>query len=194
MVSRAETAAATRRALLDAAAELLDEGGLDAVTLREVGARAGVSRGAPYRHFPDKERLLIAVGVQAWEDLADHVHALRKDASRTPAERLRGSLGALIALGRERPHLYRMMFSSPGGDPTAFARAARRSQDEFLAVLADLTGPDDVRRLGALLIGSANGIAGLEVSGQLADPKWGGVSSEDLVHSLVDLLAAGAAQ
>lgn len=45
MVTRAESAAVTRRALLDAAAELLDLGGPAAVTLREVGARAGVSRG-----------------------------------------------------------------------------------------------------------------------------------------------------
>ncbi|MFI6702265.1 helix-turn-helix domain-containing protein [Streptomyces sp. NPDC050509] len=57
MVTRAESAAITRRALLDAAAELLDLGGPEAVTLREVGARAGVSRGAPYRHFTGKDSL-----------------------------------------------------------------------------------------------------------------------------------------
>ena len=43
---RIDSAAATRRALLDDAAELLDSGGPAAVTLREVGARAGVSLGA----------------------------------------------------------------------------------------------------------------------------------------------------
>jgi len=40
-----------RRALLDAAAELLDAGGPEAVTLREVGARAGVSR--MKLHYPE---------------------------------------------------------------------------------------------------------------------------------------------
>ena len=69
MVSRAESAAATRRALLDAAADLLDEGGPDAVTLREVGARAGVSRGAPYGHFADKESLLTAVATESLDRL-----------------------------------------------------------------------------------------------------------------------------
>jgi AcrR family transcriptional regulator len=54
MNSRAETAAATRKALLTAAGELLDEDGPDAVTLRAVGAHAGVSRGAPYGHFERK--------------------------------------------------------------------------------------------------------------------------------------------
>lgn len=65
MVTRAESAALTRRALLDAAAELLDLGGPEAVTLREVGARAGVSRGAPYRHFADKDSLPTAVATES---------------------------------------------------------------------------------------------------------------------------------
>jgi AcrR family transcriptional regulator len=48
----------TRSALLGAAAGLLEEFGIGAVTLRAVGERAGVSRGAPYKHFADKEALL----------------------------------------------------------------------------------------------------------------------------------------
>lgn len=189
MISRSESAAATRRALLDAAAELLDSGGLDAVTLRAVGARAGVTRGAPYRHFPDKESLLIAVGAREWDALGDRMQALRADPGRSAAEKIRGGLIALIDIGRFRPHLYKLMFSNPPGDPAALARAAQRSQTEFLAVVAELVGEQDARRYAALLIGSANGIAGLEATGQLADPKWGGVSAEDLTDTLVAMIA-----
>lgn len=189
MTSRAESAAATRRALLDAAAELLDSGGLDAVTLRAVGARAGVSRGAPYRHFLDKESLLIAVGTQAWDALGDRMQAIRAEPGLPAAARMRGGLLALIDIGRFQPHLYKLMFSNPPGDPTALARAAQRSHAEFLAVVADLVGEQDARRYAALLISSANGIAGLEASGLLADPKWGGVSAEDLTETLVDMIA-----
>jgi len=78
-VKRIESAAATRRALLDQAAALLDRGGPDAVTLREVGARAGVSRGAPYRHFCDKQSLLTAIAAESWERLADHMRELQED-------------------------------------------------------------------------------------------------------------------
>lgn len=189
MISRAESAAATRRALLDAAAALLDSGGLDAVTLRAVGARAGVTRGAPYRHFADKESLLIAVGTRAWDLLGDRMQALRADPGLSAAEKVRGGLIALIDIGRSRPHLYKLMFSNPPGDPMALARAAQRSQTEFLAVVADLVGEQDARRYAALLISAANGIAGLEASGQLTDPKWGGVSAEDLTDTLVDMMA-----
>ena len=54
----------TRDALVAAAAQLLDEGGPEAVTLREVGHRAGVSHNAPYKHFADKEALLAAVAAR----------------------------------------------------------------------------------------------------------------------------------
>ncbi|MBM2621960.1 TetR/AcrR family transcriptional regulator [Actinoplanes sp. LDG1-06] len=188
MTSRAESAAATRRALLDAAAELLDLGGPEAVTLREVGARAGVTRGAPYRHFPDKESLLIAIGSQAWEALGRQMQELRADPHMSPAGKLRAGLIAMIEIGRSRPHLYKLMFSNPPGDPAALARAAQHSQTEFLAVVADLVGEGEARRYGALLVASANGIAGLEASGQLADPKWG-TTAEDLAATLVDLVA-----
>src|SRR3954454_13402100 len=105
-MNRVESAAATRRKLLDEAATLVDLGGPDAVTLREVGARAGVSRGAPYRHFPDKDSLLTADATESWERMGDRVHALRADPDLPPAEKLRGALHALISVGRDRPHLY----------------------------------------------------------------------------------------
>jgi AcrR family transcriptional regulator len=54
----------TRDRLVDAATELLDEGGPAAVTLREVGRRAGVSHNAPYKHFADKESLLAAIAAR----------------------------------------------------------------------------------------------------------------------------------
>jgi len=189
MTSRAESAAATRRDLLEAATDLLATGGVEAVTLREVGARAGVTRGAPYRHFPDKESLLIAIGTQAWDRLGKHTEALRADPDLPAAEKLRRGLTALFAIGRSQPHLYKLMFSNPPSDPTALARAAQRSQDEFLAIVADLVGEEDARRYGALLISSANGIAGMEASGQLTDPKWGTITAEQLIDTLVNMIA-----
>ncbi|MFF4284322.1 TetR/AcrR family transcriptional regulator [Streptomyces sp. NPDC001739] len=48
-------------ALTAAAIELLDERGTEQVTVREVARRAGVSPGAPFRHFADRQALLTAV-------------------------------------------------------------------------------------------------------------------------------------
>ncbi|MFY1698422.1 MULTISPECIES: TetR/AcrR family transcriptional regulator [unclassified Solwaraspora] len=186
---RAETAAATRQALLEAAAELLDHGGLEAVTLRAVGARAGVTRGAPYRHFPDKEHLMIAVGSQAWDELGKRIGTIHRDPGLTPAGKLRALLAAFINLARRQPHLYRLMFSSPASDPTAFARVAQPTQDESLRVVAAVTGEHDARRYAALLLASADGIAGMELTGQLEGDKWH-TTAEELIDTLVTMVAA----
>ena len=188
VVSRAESAAATRRALLDAAAELLDLGGRRAVTVRAVGARSGVTRGAPYRHFADKDSLLAAVAAQGWERMGDQVRALRADPLLSASEKLHGTLSALVGVSRDRPHLYRMMCSTPAGDPTAVARAARRYRDEFLGVVAAVVGERDAGHHGALLLASTHGIADMELSGHLAADTWR-TTAEELVRTLVRTVA-----
>jgi len=89
----------TRRALLDAAGALLDTGGPDAVTLREVGARTGVSRSAPYRHFANKETLLTALATNAMNQLGDTLERLAIGDD-PPEQSLRAALLSLVAIGR----------------------------------------------------------------------------------------------
>src|SRR5256884_5597394 len=54
-----------RRVLIDAALELVGEGGRDAVSAREAARRAGVSPGAPFRHFENRDALMNAVAEEA---------------------------------------------------------------------------------------------------------------------------------
>lgn len=186
MATRSETAAATRQSLLDAAAVLLDGGGPEAVTLREVGARTGVSRSAPYRHFADKESLLTVLATNAWSDVGDALELLAA-ADGPPDQSLRTALLSFVAVGRSRPHLYRLMFTTPAGDPTAVARAAERAQDLFLELVSRIVGRERARRYGALLLTSAHGITGLELSGHLVWDKWH-TDAEQLIDTLIALL------
>ena len=50
-----------RQVLIDATLALIEEGGPEAVTVREAARRAGVSPGAPFRHFPTRTSLMTAV-------------------------------------------------------------------------------------------------------------------------------------
>ncbi|MGW0196160.1 TetR/AcrR family transcriptional regulator [Nonomuraea sp. NPDC003201] len=190
MISRTESAAATRRALLDAAADLLDSGGPDAVTLREVGARAGVTRGAPYRHFPDKDSLLTTIAAEALDRLADQVQAVRAAPGASPSGKLHRALFALMTIGRSQPHLYRLMFASPVGDPAAVhaaTQAADRAMNQFLAIVGDLVGAQHARGFAALLLTSAHGITDMEVSGHLSADKWH-ITAEELLSTLVSMI------
>ncbi|MCH6160029.1 TetR/AcrR family transcriptional regulator [Streptomyces marispadix] len=55
-------------ALTAAALQLLDERGAERMTVREVARRAGVSPGAPFRHFADRQALLTAVAERVLDD------------------------------------------------------------------------------------------------------------------------------
>jgi AcrR family transcriptional regulator len=186
-MSRAQSAAATRSALLHEAAALLDSGGPEAVTLREVGARAGVTRGAPYGHFDNKESLLIAVAVVGWDGITDQMHALVTDSTRAPVDKVRTALTVIITLSRRQPYLYQLMFTAPTGDPTAVASAAQRFCDEFHTLVEGVVGEHEAQRYAAILLTGAHGAAGLESTGLLGTDKWH-TTADDLTDNLLTLL------
>jgi len=188
VTTRAESAAATRRSLLEAAGALLDLGGVEAVTLREVGSRSGVSRSAAYRHFADKESLLAVLATNALNELGDVLEGLAAGVA-SPEEALRSALLSLIALGRSRPHLYRLIFATPPADLIAAAQAGERTQRLFLDIVGRITGPGVAKRYGALLLASAHGITGLDLSGHLDLNKWH-TDAEELVDTMIALLPA----
>ncbi|WP_439031570.1 TetR/AcrR family transcriptional regulator [Gordonia terrae] len=170
MTTRAESAAQTRQALLAAAGSLLDRGGPEAVTLREVGSGAGVSRTAAYRHFDDKDDLLAALAAEAWELVADALDAIVADATPTAEEAVRTALRGLSDLGIRRPHLYRLMFASPAGAPAI--PGAVRAQDGLLALVGRIVPPDAARHHAALLLAVAHGLTDLDTHGHLPQAKW----------------------
>lgn len=68
---RARAKADRRRALLDAAARLFAERGFDRVSIEDLGAAAGVSGPAVYRHFAGKQSVLAALLTDVSRDLLD---------------------------------------------------------------------------------------------------------------------------
>ncbi|WP_245929129.1 TetR/AcrR family transcriptional regulator [Murinocardiopsis flavida] len=122
----------TRERMVAAAWELLGEGGPDAVTLREVGRRTGLSRTAPYRHFQDKDDLLRAVAVRAFERLHDRMRDA-VDAADDPAQALRGACRAYVGFALDQPRHYRMMF----GDWVLAQKHAEGPQSGSLREAAD---------------------------------------------------------
>jgi TetR/AcrR family acrAB operon transcriptional repressor len=71
----AEDTAVTRAALVDAALFAFARDGIDRATLAGIAEAAGVTRGAVYHHFADKEALLAAVLSETWEVTAAPVWA-----------------------------------------------------------------------------------------------------------------------
>lgn len=95
----------TRAALIDAAAAVIGEKGWDRTSLEEVASRAGMSRGAIYGNFKDREELFLAVVQQRWKPVAapykpgtsfkQHMHIVGKAVAAAGPERRAQALGAL---------------------------------------------------------------------------------------------------
>jgi AcrR family transcriptional regulator len=183
-------AAGTRDALLDAATRLLDAGGVEAVTLREVGRQAGVSHNAPYKHFASKKALLAALAARELER-----RAARPETSVSPADRLRDTLHSYIRWALDSPALFRLIFGPWTVDSTELHLAADAAQTRFVdtvvaAQQADLLPAGDPVRLASLLRSLAHGAADLASAGHLAAGGKGNADPEDLVDDLLAHLRA----
>lgn len=178
----------TREDLVDAATALLDEGGPERVTLREVGRRAGVSHNAPYKHFTDKQALLEAVAIREFDRLGQFMVA--GPAPGTPAvELLRLALIEYVRWALAHPR----RFALASGQPMNASPALHRSAGATWARLVALTGqaqveqdlpPGDPERVAALVRAVAHGAAELAITGHLAVHGKGHASAEDLVDDL----------
>lgn len=98
-----------KRALLDAALEMLDEEGADGIGLRELARKVGVSAAAPYRHFRSRQALLEAVATEGFRRFSAMMAA--KEADFTEAERLPAMVEAYVRFALVQPALFRLMFS-----------------------------------------------------------------------------------
>jgi AcrR family transcriptional regulator len=109
-----------RERIVEAAAQLLAEGGPDAVSTRAVSTAAGVQPPTIYRLFGDKQGLLDAVVVHGF---TRYLAGKKTVATEDPVEELRAGWDQHVELGLANPALYTLMYSRPGKDSPA-ARAA----------------------------------------------------------------------
>jgi AcrR family transcriptional regulator len=128
-----------RAALLSAALRELATEGLEGISLRGVARRAGVSAPAVYRHFKDKEALLVAVAADCAERLGAAMIEAVAAAPEHPLERFRATGIAIVRFAVARPEHFRAL-SVPGlFERTPAEQRARQAewQAQSLAALAD---------------------------------------------------------
>jgi AcrR family transcriptional regulator len=104
-IPRQARAAETVAAILEAAAQILEAGGLSAFTTNAVAERAGVSVGTLYQYFGDKTAILLSLAQQEFEKALDNVErALKAEAHPLVEGRVRAMVRAIIHAfhGRQR--------------------------------------------------------------------------------------------
>jgi AcrR family transcriptional regulator len=97
--------------LLTSALEVLQEQGLDGVTMRAVADRAGVTAPALYWHFADKEALVREIGREVARLFKDRLRNAM--AASNSGERLRRSLAVFRSFAIEHPAYFHALFVRP---------------------------------------------------------------------------------
>ncbi|MDT0305192.1 TetR/AcrR family transcriptional regulator [Streptomonospora wellingtoniae] len=145
-----------RRRILDAAAELLQSRGRDAVTTRAVSAAAGVQPPTIYRLFTDMAGLLDAVAADGFD-----AYLLRKyDLALTddPVEDLRTGWDLHVEFGLEHPAHYLLMYVQP--DPGRRSPAAEQASERLRMLVRR------VAEAGRLAVGVEAGAATVHAAGR----------------------------
>ncbi|MFF7240161.1 TetR/AcrR family transcriptional regulator [Streptomyces collinus] len=122
MVTR-DTTDSPRRRIVEAAVELLEKGGPDAVSTRAVAAAAGMQPPAIYRLFGDKEGLLEAVAEHGYAQFLENKRARLDPEPRDPVEDLRRGWDMVVEFGISRPELFAVMDRATGREADMAHRA-----------------------------------------------------------------------
>ena len=155
-----------RAACLRAAMELLEADGAAALSLRAVARRAGVSPGAPYRHYADRDALISAVAAVGYRDLAGALAAAHPSPS-TPDD-LAAVAVAYVRFAIEHPALFRVMFGEPCDRDNDERVAATAAVSEYVGAIVRQSFPEaDEEAMSVAVWGLVHGLAFLHLDGKL---------------------------
>jgi len=178
-----------RSALLQDAEELLRSEGADALSLRELARRAGVSHGAPRAHFIDRQALLDALAVRGFERLSDAVRAaLDGDPGRE--DRFRHVAHAYVRFAVEDAALMEHMFITKTRDPHGEVGEVGEAAARLFRLLDEAVGPHPAssdgsrERFKLLFAATMQGTASL-ITAERVTPGQGRQIVEDAIDVLL---------
>jgi AcrR family transcriptional regulator len=192
-----------RRVLIDAALQLVGEGGAEAVSVREAARRAGVSPGAPFRHFPSRDALIQAVAEEAQRRFRAEIEAaLAAAPAGDPLGRFRCLGLAYLRWAMRNPTHFEIISSRRLFDHDQ-AAAISSDNAELLALteqtLAEAFAAGQLRSADLKQVQIAGralvyGFARMNIDGHF--PRWGvaGPEAERTAEAVLDLFIEGIAK
>lgn len=178
-----------RRSLAEAAEAILEEEGLDALSLRAVARRAGVSQAAPYHHFADKDALLGSVAGYGFQKLRDAMSEAAKPCA-DPLGGLQNFGLAYIRFAQKHTALFRLMFTRGTVIPAPEEATPQDGVVDDLTIegICKATGctREQAKRINLLLWSCVHGLTMLWLDNQLGAPD--SIDLEQKTREITDLL------
>jgi AcrR family transcriptional regulator len=127
-----------RAGILQASLALMNEGGLGALSMREVARRAGVSHQAPYHYFDDREAILAELAGDGFDQLYDYMVSALGHA-RDKVGRARAIGEAYVRFALNHPEVFKLMFRCEMCDLSRYPDAKAKA-DKAFNVVVDVVG------------------------------------------------------
>jgi AcrR family transcriptional regulator len=191
-----------RRGLIEAAIQLAEEGGAEAVSVREAARRAGVSPGAPFRHFESRDALMTAVAEEAQRRFRAEIDAALAEApAGDPLARFRKLGLAYLRWAMRNPAHFEIISSGRYFDHDQAAELSRDNA-ELIGLtgrlLAEAFAAGQLRSVDLKQVQLAGralvyGFARMNIDGHL--PRWGvaDADAERTAEAILDLFIEGIA-
>ena len=142
--TRAQDFQEKQRVILDAAAQVFAELGMDKASMAQVAARAQVSKALLYHYYPGKDALIFAIIITHLEEL-DAAIAAADDAALPPDQRLRRLIGAVLESYRGADDQHKVQLNATAAlsdDQKAAITAQERAIVRRFSVVLDQINPD----------------------------------------------------
>jgi AcrR family transcriptional regulator len=163
-----------RQKVLDASVALIEEGGLDRLSMREVARKAGVSHQAPYHYFGDREAILAALAGEGFSRLGQSLMRAAPQGVSNPVKAVEAMGQAYVEFALRNPAYFQAMFRADAV-PLDLYPEARKREDEAFGKLVEGVGeafvnqPAEVRHTIAVACWAmVHGLATLMREGSLA--------------------------
>lgn len=147
--------------IIDAARELAENEGWDAVTTRRLAEKVEYSQPVLYSHFKGKDAIVRAVAIQGCGELARQMRQARPVRGES---RLRAAAEAYLTFAQERPALYEAMFVQQVDIPWGTGEVPQELRDAFgelVAAVEPIKGERDLETLTEVFWSALHGIATL---------------------------------
>jgi len=192
-----------RRGLIEAALELAEQGGADSVSVREAARRAGVSPGAPFRHFESRDALMTAVAEEAQRRFRIEIAAaLAETPAGDPLARFRAFGMAYLRWAMRNPAHFEIISSGRYFDHD---KATELSWDNSEVIgmteraLAEAGAqgqlrPSDLKQVQIAGRALVYGFVRMNIDGHF--PRWGiaDAEAERTAEAIIDLFIEGIAR
>ena len=151
-----------REAILEAAARMVEEGGLESVSIRGLASRLGVVPNALYRYFRDREELQAALSNEAARLVLGELEGAA--AGKEPEQAIRAMCDLYMRFAVEQRHWYKALMT----------RCERSMEDStwhvrlweyFVGFVGRLSGAEKAEEGAVALWAFLHGMAALEEAG-----------------------------